>query len=133
VNIDAHLDVRPLKEGKTHSGSPFRQMLDDPRFKGGKFIEFAAQGNQCSQVHTDYAVSKGATIYWLRDIREAKHRASEAITSTGGRAVQMDELFWGILEELGHNVFVSFDIDSISGADCPGVSAPGTIGMVLSH
>lgn len=29
VNIDAHLDVRPLKEGKVHSGSPFRLLLED--------------------------------------------------------------------------------------------------------
>jgi formiminoglutamase len=27
VNLDQHFDVRPLKEGKAHSGSPFRQML----------------------------------------------------------------------------------------------------------
>jgi|JI10StandDraft_1071094.scaffolds.fasta_scaffold2170374_1 formiminoglutamase len=27
INIDAHFDVRPLKEGKAHSGSPFRLML----------------------------------------------------------------------------------------------------------
>ena len=33
INIDAHLDVRPLKEGnKAHSGSPFRQLLEDQRF-----------------------------------------------------------------------------------------------------
>ena len=24
INLDAHFDVRPLKEGKSHSGSPFR-------------------------------------------------------------------------------------------------------------
>ncbi len=24
INIDAHLDVRPLKSGQAHSGSPFR-------------------------------------------------------------------------------------------------------------
>lgn len=29
VNIDAHLDVRPLKENRTHSGSPFRQLLEE--------------------------------------------------------------------------------------------------------
>jgi arginase family enzyme len=28
INIDAHFDVRPLKEGKTHSGSPFRQIME---------------------------------------------------------------------------------------------------------
>ena len=33
INIDAHLDVRPLKEGnKPHSGSPFRQLIEDQRF-----------------------------------------------------------------------------------------------------
>ncbi len=32
VNIDSHFDVRPLKEGKAHSGSPFRQMLEDELF-----------------------------------------------------------------------------------------------------
>jgi formiminoglutamase len=32
INIDAHFDVRPLKEGKAHSGSPFRLMLEDSRF-----------------------------------------------------------------------------------------------------
>ena len=40
INIDSHFDVRPLKEGKAHSGSPFRLLLEDPRFlpKGGQFI-----------------------------------------------------------------------------------------------
>jgi formiminoglutamase len=34
INIDAHLDVRPLKEGnKSHSGSPFRQLIEDQRFE----------------------------------------------------------------------------------------------------
>ena len=33
INIDAHLDVRPLKEGnQAHSGSPFRQLIEDRRF-----------------------------------------------------------------------------------------------------
>ncbi len=29
INIDAHLDVRPKKEGRVHSGSPFRLLLED--------------------------------------------------------------------------------------------------------
>lgn len=29
VNIDAHLDVRPLNNAKVHSGSPFRLLLED--------------------------------------------------------------------------------------------------------
>lgn len=33
INIDAHLDVRPLKENnQAHSGSPFRLLCEDQRF-----------------------------------------------------------------------------------------------------
>jgi formiminoglutamase len=33
INIDAHLDVRPLKENnQSHSGSPFRLLCEDLRF-----------------------------------------------------------------------------------------------------
>jgi formiminoglutamase len=33
------------------------------------------------------------------------------------------------LEKLGQNAFISFDIDSIQGSDCPGVSAPANFGI----
>ena len=49
INIDAHLDVRPLLNegvGGAHSGSPFRELLEDGRLNGRDFVEFAAQGNQ---------------------------------------------------------------------------------------
>jgi arginase family enzyme len=45
INIDAHFDVRPLlADNKAHSGSPFRQLLEDARFDGHYFLEFASQG-----------------------------------------------------------------------------------------
>ncbi len=52
INIDAHLDVRSLKDGQAHSGSPFRLLLEDARFSGSQFIEFATQGSQVSREHT---------------------------------------------------------------------------------
>lgn len=53
INIDAHFDVRPLKEGKAHSGSPFRLMLEDPLFckNNSRFVEFACKGASCSNEH----------------------------------------------------------------------------------
>ncbi len=95
INIDAHLDVRPLKEGKAHSGSPFRQLIESGEInlffsffnsfswtlikraitsdlflqKNGRFVEFAAQGNQCSAVHADYVLQKGHQIVWLSQLR----------------------------------------------------------------
>lgn len=38
INIDAHFDVRPLKEGLAHSGSPFRLMMENPIFKKNQSI-----------------------------------------------------------------------------------------------
>lgn len=116
VNIDAHLDVRPLKEGKAHSGSPFRQLLEDPRFAGSatnKFVEFAVQGNQCSKEHADYVTSKGGIIYWLSKVRAS---TPSALFQQGAIAS-------------GSHIFVSFDIDAIASADCPGVSAPAVVGL----
>eukprot|EP01117_Protostelium_nocturnum_P006558 TRINITY_DN2362_c0_g1_i3.p1 TRINITY_DN2362_c0_g1~~TRINITY_DN2362_c0_g1_i3.p1 ORF type:complete len:250 (-),score=82.94 TRINITY_DN2362_c0_g1_i3:25-774(-) len=113
VNIDAHLDVRPLKNGKTHSGSPFRQLIEESGLSFKKFVEFAAQGNQCSAEHAAYVIDNGGEIVWLKDLK--------------GKSVAQE--FSRVLDKLGDNIFVSFDIDSITGADCPGVSAVGTIGI----
>ena len=71
INIDAHFDVRPLLDGKEpHSGSPFRQLLEDERFDGRNFVEFAAQGNQCSAEHVSYLHSKHANIVWMSQLRQ---------------------------------------------------------------
>jgi len=117
MNIDAHLDVRPLKEGKVHSGSPFRLLLEDSRFIGKNFAEFGIQGNQCSQKHTDYIISKGGSLNWLKNLRENK-------TKTVGE--QFEEIVNNFATS---NVFISFDIDVIISSDCPGVSAPATFGL----
>eukprot|EP01101_Sappina_pedata_P010129 TRINITY_DN6303_c0_g1_i1.p2 TRINITY_DN6303_c0_g1~~TRINITY_DN6303_c0_g1_i1.p2 ORF type:complete len:316 (-),score=121.55 TRINITY_DN6303_c0_g1_i1:1-864(-) len=113
INIDAHFDVRPQKNGLEHSGSPFRQLLETQGFKGQNFVEFAAQGTQCSAVHADYITSKGGRIHWLSQIKK------DGVVSQ----------FVKILDSFPENVFVSFDLDSVRGSDAPGVSAPGVIGL----
>ena len=118
INVDAHLDVRPLKEGQAHSGSPFRQLLEDPRFRGENFIEFACQGSQCSREHADYVKSKGAHILWLDKVQE-HGSATAKFRETLGR------MAWRC-----PSVFVSFDLDSVSSAQ--GVSCPSAIGLGAS-
>lgn len=117
INIDAHLDVRPLKDGRAHSGSPFRLLLEDKRFKGENFIEFAAQGSQCSDEHAKYVEGKNGRILWLDDIQ--KH----------GQAVERFQASLGDLASDCSSLFVSFDLDSIAGSDAPGVSCPGVLGL----
>ena len=118
VNIDAHLDARPLIEGKAHSGSPFRQLLENEKFLDDKgvFHEFAVQGNQCSFEHVEYVKSKGGDLTWLSQIR----RSNLGVVGE----------FQKVLSSFSSMpAFVSFDIDSITSADCPGVSCPAVIGL----
>ncbi|KAI9333986.1 hypothetical protein BDR26DRAFT_1009886 [Obelidium mucronatum] len=123
INIDAHLDVRPqTPAGLEHSGSPFRRLLEDPRFAAAqardrkpRFVEFAAQGSQCAQSHADFVRDHGGEIVWLKDI----HAASSA-----------KDAFVATLDRMGgEKLFVSFDLDSVNGADAPGVSCPSPIGL----
>ena len=94
INIDAHLDVRPLKDGKTHSGSPFRQLLEDERFSGKNFVEFAAQGNQCSADHVAYIAHKARSLQCtvqptnLRSAGRPSHMAQGPGEDFGGRRVR---------------------------------------------
>lgn len=119
VNVDAHLDVRPLlSRGQPHSGSPFRQILDEARSGGRKqtvLWEFAAQGSQCSQEHADFVTQHGGTILWLKDVQNnAALKFSEIL-----RAMKQSSM----------SAFVSFDLDSIQSSDCPGVSCPANVGL----
>jgi formiminoglutamase len=120
VNIDAHFDVRPLLQpgNLAHSGSPFRQLLDSGRVSGRDFVEFAAQGNQCSAEHLRYLQSLHANVVWMSAIRASHSPAVELFKDWLNRLAQSCS-----------DIFVSFDIDAISGADAPGVSAVATYGL----
>eukprot|EP00698_Gefionella_okellyi_P021077 TRINITY_DN671_c0_g1_i3.p1 TRINITY_DN671_c0_g1~~TRINITY_DN671_c0_g1_i3.p1 ORF type:complete len:246 (-),score=61.04 TRINITY_DN671_c0_g1_i3:328-1065(-) len=116
INLDAHLDVRPLREGRVHSGSPFRQWLEDKRFHGAAFAEFAAQGFQCAGDHADYVIAQGGSICWLKDVLD-----QGAVGSFNATAAK-------VLTNAGA-LFVSFDLDCVRSADAPGVSAASPIGL----
>jgi formiminoglutamase len=117
INIDAHLDVRPLKDGQAHSGSPFRLLLEDSRFSGSQFIEFAAQGSQVSREHARYVKDKEGHIIWYSEVSRGDAAAQAFRNALGRLAWECDSLF------------VSFDLDSIRASDAPGVSCPGIMGL----
>ncbi len=122
VNVDAHLDVRPLKDGLAHSGSPFRQLLEDPRFgpASSSFVEFAAQGAQCSAQHAAWLVERGVRIVWLTEVRRK------------GALAAFEEVLQTLAQK-NDDVFVSFDLDAVAGCDAPGVSAPGVVGLTADE
>lgn len=115
INVDPHLDVRDLIEGKAHSGSPFREIYTElsPAF----LHEFGIQEFSVSSHHVEYARQCSIGISWYSDLR---------LRNT----INQDFLeIMQLAKNSAENVFVSFDTDSISSAFAPGVSAPAAIGF----
>jgi formiminoglutamase len=117
INLDAHLDVRPLIDGCGHSGSPFRQALEHPRqpLRGDRYVVLGAQPQTVSREHQDYVRSKGGVIHWAEEC--------------GNR---LEAIFRAECERLAANngsVYATFDSDVVSQADVPGVSAPNPLGL----
>lgn len=131
INIDAHFDVRPQKNGMEHSGSPFRMMLDCDLYQRnkGRFTEFAVQGHQCSAVQYEYIMSKPNTkVLWLsKDLRRRERHHGLSVGQ------QFRECLDRMSGKEDRALFVSFDVDSIRQSDCPGVSCPSPIGLTAEE
>jgi formiminoglutamase len=109
LNWDAHPDVRELKDGQGHSGSPFRQAL-----------------THASELCKGYRVAG-----LLPQSSAAAHLAF--IADRGGQTVWRDELTAAGIPKLYDQIegptLASFDIDAVDQSQAPGVSAPATGGM----
>ena len=119
INIDAHADVRPLKNDmKAHSGSPFRQMLDreESALIEGAFVEFGLQHAAVALSHLEYLTQKKATVVMLDDVRSAPHGEAWA----GAVRCASD----------GKRMHITLDMDGFASAYAPGVSAPSANGLV---
>lgn len=110
LNIDAHTDVRPLKAGKAHSGSPFRQAIEHESDCCKKYLVAGLQPHSVAQAHLDF-IDKHNGSYLFRD--------ETNITSISG-------LFH---EHESEHLMVTFDMDAVDQAYAPGVSAPCVNGL----
>jgi formiminoglutamase len=108
LNWDAHADVRELKEGQGHSGSPFRQALED---RSGACLRYTVAGLQPQAVargHLEF-VKRHGTAVWRDEV--SRDRIPQLYQSAEGATL------------------VSFDLDAVSQAEAPGVSAPSPAGI----
>lgn len=117
INLDAHLDVRPLEDGTGHSGTPFRQMLDHPgRWLAGEaYVCLGAQPQAISRAHSLFVRGRGGRIHWAPEVHG---------TLTQRFVEERDRL-----AEAGCHVYLSIDADAVKAADMPGVSAPNPAGL----
>ncbi len=61
LNIDAHLDMRPVMDGKLNSGTPFFRFAEE--FGGKPLIQWGIQSQCNSSTHLAYAKKKGAQVF----------------------------------------------------------------------
>ena len=107
VNFDAHLDVRPLREGKITSGTPFRRLADRWGRRYG-LCEFGIQPQHNARAHRLFCEEQGFSVVTLLQARE------NGVVASFERALAQD----------GDALAVSLDLDAVEAASAPGVSAP---------
>ncbi|UCH10575.1 MAG: formimidoylglutamase [Fidelibacterota bacterium] len=116
INVDAHLDMREVENGRISSGTPFRRILEDLHLPGENLVEFGLHANVNSHAHLNYALEKGVKCWTRGQLREP-------VAAT----IFSDELQQ--LSNRANTLFVSLDLDVFAAAYAPGVSAPGTEGL----
>jgi formimidoylglutamase len=122
INIDAHLDVRPKKNGLHHSGSSFRLLLEEGVVAGTKFAEVGIQPFSNARAYFDWTLQQGSRILTFEDattthLPNAFEECAFAIT----------------LGDLEMPLYLSFDMDAVRASDAPGVSAPSPTGFLAEE
>jgi formiminoglutamase len=108
LNWDAHADVRELKDGMAHSGSPFRQAIEDPSRTCRRYTVAGLEPHSVSREHLGFVQRHGRAV-WREEV------SSDSI---------------GALYRAAENpALASFDLDAVNQAEAPGVSAPNPAGL----
>ena len=110
LNMDAHTDVRPLKNGKAHSGSSFRQALEHKSECCTTYLAAGLQPYAVAKSHLNFMAEYGGQYYF---------RDETNITTISG-------LFHAHESE---RLMITFDMDAVDQAYAPGVSAPCANGL----
>jgi formiminoglutamase len=109
VNVDAHADVRPLIDGKGHSGSPFRQALLHPSKMCEWYGVCGLLPHATSVEHLAFIRTQGGDYQW------SEETTRESVAPWLQRKA----------------VMMTMDIDALAQHHAPGVSAPTVNGMDL--
>jgi len=111
INVDAHLDVRPLRDGLITSGTPFRRLAE--RWKQRyALVELGIQPQHNARAHREWAAAHGFAMLSLEEIRS---RVADA--------------FAGALRSSAQAIAISLDLDGVEASSAPGVSAPCPDGL----
>jgi formiminoglutamase len=108
INWDAHADVRELKQGRAHSGSPFRQAIEDPSGGCRSYTVAGLQPHLVARAHLEFVKQHGTAVW---------------------RDAVVPEIIPQLYRGTPGPTLVSFDLDAVDQAEAPGVSAPNAGGL----
>lgn len=112
MNVDAHLDMR--RSDIRHSGTPYRNLIDNGKLTPANFHEIGIQGWANSPRYLEDAHDMGVNIHYLSEIHD-----------TGPKP-----FFNDLFAEFGDKpLFAGLDMDSVRASDAPGVSASCPVGF----
>jgi arginase family enzyme len=111
LNVDAHLDVRPPNPLR-NSGTSFRMAVDEGLVEGARLVELGVQEFANAQAHVGWVREQGGDVVPLEETRRVGMERAVAVAlyraSSNGAAP----------------LYATLDMDAVSAADAPGVSAP---------
>ncbi|WP_254768760.1 formimidoylglutamase [Salinilacihabitans rarus] len=105
VNLDAHLDVREVREDAT-SGTPYRQLLDDGL---AAYACVGARHFETSEAYHGFVRDRGGEVVTAEEV--------------GADPVEAARLALDAMDD-AESVYVSLDCDVLDASAAPGVSAP---------
>lgn len=114
INLDAHFDLRPLVDGKGHSGSPFYQLAKE---YPSDFHYLCLGIQSAANPGSLFTTAKQLKVSWLE---------MEDFTLFNWENIVL------ILNDFCNSVnkiYLTIDLDGFSSAYAPGVSAPSPMGF----
>ena len=114
INLDAHFDLRPLADGKAHSGSPFLQLAEE--FPDN--FHYLALGIQ--------RAANPKSLFQTASKLNARYLVMEDFRLNNWEYIE-EQIIW-FLDSV-NKVYLSIDLDGFSSAFAPGVSAPSPMGF----
>lgn len=132
INIDTHLDVRPLRDNKGHSGSPFREAIEHPSrtLVPGGYLCIGVQPHAVAAAHLDYMRTRGQTWSLLSDIH------AYFATPQASRPPEFSvfpKFRQNLAKQNAAGLMLSIDLDAVRQSDAPGVSAPSPTGLTAEQ
>jgi formiminoglutamase len=120
VNLDAHFDLREARQG--NSGTPFRQIYDW-RASHSRPFDYRVLGiSRYANTRALFDRAKGFGVrYWLDEALQTESALAGAEAALGAEFANFDA------------VYLTVCLDVLPAAVAPGVSAPGVLGVPLSH